>query len=241
MLVTRPEPDGLATAERLRALNIEAISCPVLVRETLPVSLPEAKGFAALAITSGNALRSLAERDALSSFLSLPLYAVGEHTAEEARGLGFAQVIAAEGSLASLAQQLAHAKLEGPVFYPAARDPAGDLARSLAPFGVMVVTAKIYTMEPVSRLPASVLSELEAREIGAALFYSRRSAECFVELVADHLSREKRTSLGVLCLSEAVAEPLVDAHFVRISLADKPSENAMMSLALSFARDQSQA
>ena len=42
----------------------------------------------------------------------------------------------------------------------------------------------------------------------------------------------------MLCLSEAVAEPLIAAHFVRVSLADHPSEEAMMALALSFARDQ---
>ena len=42
----------------------------------------------------------------------------------------------------------------------------------------------------------------------------------------------------MLCLSEAVAEPLLAAHFVRVGLADHPSEEAMMALALSFARDQ---
>jgi uroporphyrinogen-III synthase len=33
----------------------------------------------------------------------------------------------------------------------------------------------------------------------------------------------------------------MDARFVRISLADRPSDEAMMSLALSFARDQNAA
>ena len=45
----------------------------------------------------------------------------------------------------------------------------------------------------------------------------------------------------MLCLSETVAEPLIDAHFVRVGLADYPSEEAMMGLALSFARDQNAA
>jgi uroporphyrinogen-III synthase len=58
-----------------------------------------------------------------------------------------------------------------------------------------------------------------------------------VSLAGDGLDRSVRTRLGVLCLSEAVAQPLVDAHFVRVGLADYPSEEAMMGLALSFARD----
>ena len=65
--------------------------------------------------------------------------------------------------------------------------------------------------------------------------YSRRTAQTFVSL-ADRVA--ERSRLGMLCLSEAVAEPLIAAHFVRVSLADHPSEEAMMALALSFARDQ---
>ena len=45
-------------------------------------------------------------------------------------------------------------------------------------------------------------------------------------------------ALGMLCLSENVAAPLIGAHFVRVGLADHPSEEAMLGLALSFARDQ---
>jgi uroporphyrinogen-III synthase len=35
-----------------------------------------------------------------------------------------------------------------------------------------------------------------------------------------------------------VAEPLLENHFNRISLADRPDEDAMMALALAVAREQ---
>ena len=50
-----------------------------------------------------------------------------------------------------------------------------------------------------------------------------------------------KAKLGMLCLSESVAAPLIAAHFVRVALADHPSEDAMMGLALSFARAQNPA
>ena len=54
-----------------------------------------------------------------------------------------------------------------------------------------------------------------------------------------HIDRlERPAARHALSLSEAVAEPLIDAHFVRVSLAEQPSEQAMMGLALSFLRDQ---
>lgn len=238
MLVTRPEPDASDTAARLAALDIEAAILPLLSHQTLPTSLPDPSGFAAIALTSSNALRALDERQAIEPFQQIPVYAVGDRTAAAAKEMGFTTVRSAGGGLGGLVEQLAHAGLKGPIFYPAGRDRAGDLAKSLAPFGVMVITTQVYAMNPATELPPQILGELEDGSIDAALFYSRRTAETFARLCEAPLSRLARLGLGVLCLSEAIAEPLVDAHFVRVGLADYPSEDAMMALALSFARDQ---
>jgi uroporphyrinogen-III synthase len=239
MLVTRPEPEAAETAARLRALDIEPVVFPLLRFATLPTSLPDAQGFAAMALTSASALRALGERGELDRYRGLKAYAVGNHTAEAARTSGFADVVSAGGSLADLAELLAHARLGGPVFYPAARDQSGDLAKSLAPYGVMVVTARVYEMIAAPALPDDLLASLAAGEIGAALFYSRRTAETFIDKAAAfHLPRAVKTKLGMLCISEQVAAPLIEERFVRIGLADYPSEEGMMALALAFARDQ---
>jgi uroporphyrinogen-III synthase len=231
LLVTRPEPDASETAARLNALDIETLVAPLLIAKTLTTNLPAADGFAALAVTSGNALRALHDRGDLPRLLKLPVYAVGHKTAAVARDFGFAQVSSAAGDFHALVALLASVGLEGPVLYPAARHQAGDLAKALAPHGLMVITAPVYEMNPVPRLDDTA----ELAHLDGALFYSRRTAETFVSLAPN---TTERTRLGMLCLSEAVAEPLMAAHFVRVSLADHPSEEAMMALALSFARDQ---
>jgi uroporphyrinogen-III synthase len=238
MLVTRPQPDASETAARLFALDIDALVEPLLTAETLTTTLPPADGFAALAATSANALRALHDRGELPRFLKLPLYAVGDRTAELAQHFGFARVVSAGGNMTDLIGLLAAAGLEGPILYPAARQQSGDLAKALAPHGVMVIAAPVYAMNPLPRLSATTLSAIESGAISAVLFYSRRTAETFARLAA---SMRDKAKLAMLCLSEAVAEPLLNAHFVRVSLADHPSEEAMMALALSFARDQNPA
>ncbi|WP_160300111.1 uroporphyrinogen-III synthase [Devosia limi] len=236
MLVTRPEPDAAATLLRLQALGIAAVAAPLMVRQTLATALPAAGGFAAMAVTSPNALRALAERGALAQYQHLPVYAVGRKTADDALALGFAEAIDAGGTFGDVVNGLAHAGLAGPVFYPAGTHLSGDLARSVAPFGVSVETVRVYDMVAA---PGEALLEVLAEGLpGAVLHYSRRSAELFVAALDGQLDRDARSAMAMLCISEKVAEPLIAAHFNRIALADHPNDDAMMTLALAFAREQ---
>ena len=236
MLVTRPEPDAQATLARLDALGISALAAPVMVRQTLDASLPPPDGFTAMVLTSANAVRALAERGVLEQYQHLPVFAVGDRTAREASEAGFERVSSAAGALQDLVNAMTIARLRGPIFYPTGKHQSADLAKALAPLGVMVATAKIYDMVAIEALPDQILAELGG-EIGAVLAYSRRSAEIFATLAAG-LPRDRRSRLAMLCLSETVAEPLLEARFSRISLADRPDEDAMMALALAFAREQ---
>ena len=236
MLVTRPEPDAQATLARLDALGIDALAAPVMVRQTLDASLPPPDGFTAMVLTSANAVRALAERGVLEQYRHLPVFAVGDRTAREASEAGFERVSSAAVALQDLVNAMTIARMRGPIFYPTGKHQSADLAKALAPLGVMVATAKIYDMVAIDALPAQILAELGG-DIGAVLAYSRRTAEIFATL-ATSLPRDKRSRLAMLCLSETVAEPLLEARFSRISLADRPDEDAMMALALAFAREQ---
>lgn len=237
MLVTRPQPDAQSTIARLKALDIEALSAPLMMHQTLDVGLPQADGFTAMVLTSANALRALAERDMLERYRSLPVFAVGERTAREASEAGFGRVSSAAGALKDLVNAMAIARLPGPVFYPTGKHGSGDLAQALAPLGIMVVTARVYDMVAAEALPPYCLAALRERQIDAVLHYSRRTAEIFAAL-ASSLTHEQRRHPAMLCLSETVAEPLLEHHFNRISLADQPDEDAMMALALAVAREQ---
>ena len=165
------EPEASETAGRLAALDIEAEVLPLFERKTLTGSLPEPAGFAAMALSSANALASLADRGVIESFRALKVFAVGDRTAEAARKHGFTDVVSAHGAFGDLAEMLIHAGLQGPVFYPAARDQSGDLAKSLAPHGVMVVTARVYEMNDVAALDPGI--------VGAARERASSGRRCF--------------------------------------------------------------
>lgn len=237
MLVTRPEPDAQWTLARLEALGIEAIATPVMTRQILDTSLPPPDGFTAIVLTSANAVRALVERGVVERYSHLPVFAVGDRTANDASQAGFVKVSSAAGAFQDLVNAMTIARVPGPIFYPAGKHQSADLAKALAPLGVMVATAKVYEMVAVEALPGPVLAALTEGSIHAVLAYSRRTAEIFAAL-ASPLDAARRRQIAMLCMSEAVAEPLLAARFSRISLADRPDEDAMMSLALAFSREQ---
>lgn len=238
VLVTRPRADAERTAAGLAALGLDPIIAPMLEERFTGVALPDATGFAAIALTSANGVRALAAHPQGEEFSALRVYAVGEHTAAEARAAGFDHVSAAEGTLADLARAIIADRRSGKILYPAAHHQSGDLAGLLAEAGLTVDMRVLYEMQPATMLPPGLAERLGTGAIDGVVFYSRRTAQIFAGLVASRDYGELRGRIYCLCLSENVAQPLIESHFLRIGLADYPSHEAMMTLALAFARDQ---
>lgn len=241
MLVTRPEPDGAATAERLAGLGIEPVLAPLMRRRPIPAELPDVSGLAGLVFTSVNGVRSLGERTMAARYRGLPVFAVGSRTAQAAEEAGFGPAVSADGDLLLLAALMRRAAGGGLWFHPTGRHQAGSLADLLSGTGISVRSVPLYDMEPMPSLPVDIGKGLAGNAFDAALFYSRRTADIFVSLAGGSVTPLSRRRIGMLCLAAAVAEPLMAAQFARIRLADRPDEAAMMALALAFARDENRA
>lgn len=232
LLVTRPEPEAGRTTARLAGLGVPALAAPMLTARALGHPPPPPGDFAALALTSANAVRFLVGHPGWEGASDLPVYAVGDRTAEMARASGFARVESASGDLTALAALLRRARPEGTVLHAAGKHPSGDLAALLEEDGIAVRTHAVYEMEPAETFPAPALARLEAGTIGGALLYSRRTALVFAALLPERF----RKGLACLCISPACAGPLTG--FGRLEIAAAPTGAAMESLALAFARGQ---
>ena len=233
VLVTRPHPDGEATAEALRARRFEVLLAPMLQFEPVPFHDDDEARYGAIIVTSANALRAIAGELEGHRILKLPLFAVGEHTAAAAREAGFAEVISAKGDAEALrdlllkrvkAKQL---KKSATLLYLAGADLARDLAGELAEKGFTVVTHTTYRMMPVSRLPQDVCDAFMAHGIEAVLHYSRRSARAFLDAARAGGVEISALALPQCCISAAVASILHDAGATQVMTAASPDENAL--------------
>jgi uroporphyrinogen-III synthase len=234
ILVTRPAPDNEATAKALRGKGREALLAPALRFE--PVVLPAAieTDFAAVIVTSGNALRAVEAQLNGHPLLKLPAFAVGKHTAAAARRAGFEQVISADGDAVALRRavtktvRIGRLDVAKPLLYLAGETLARDLAGELAAHGIEVVTRTVYRMVPVERLPDEVCEAFAAGRVEAVLHYSAASARAFLEAV--RAAGVEITALAVIhgCISAGVATVLREAGAVRVLVAASPDEAALL-------------
>ncbi len=227
-LVTRPREDARAIAEALRERHIEVLVEPLLdIVIHRGIALPQTgvQGFLA---TSANGVRALAANDRRRD---LPLWAVGEATAQKARALGFAAVESAGGDVDSLAD-LVIAKADpqaGGLVHAAGSVQAGDLAGRLGAAGFQVERAVLYEARSVDSLSSSLLAALDAGELGMALFFSPRTAATFVKLAIAAGRQGDCSKIDAYALSRAVAERLNLLAWRSVRCASHPDQAAMLA------------
>lgn len=229
----RPIEDAKRSAEVLRAGGFQPILAPVMALRATGAQPPH-ENFEAVLATSANAFAWLSP-EARARLTKLKLYVAGERTAAaaSAAGLGEADEIAPDAAAlaASLAARLPRASR---LLYLAARDRKSDLESALLAAGHRVVTTEVYLAEA---RPAWSAAEAQAfSTCGAALHYSRRSAE-LTGILAERagLGAHLRAALHA-CISKDAAEPLRSLGARRIVVASGARESLLID-ALSSAAE----
>jgi uroporphyrinogen-III synthase len=236
VLVTRPNPDDETTASALRARGFEVLRAPMLRFEPVAFRDDEDARYSAVVVTSANALRGIAPHLKGSRLLKLPVFAVGEHTASAARGIGFEKVIPANGDAAALRDlvlasvKAKELKKSSTLLYLAGADLARDLAGELGERGFSVVTHTTYRMVPLSSLPRETCDAFAANQVEAVLHYSRRSARAFLEAARAAGVEISALAIPQCCISDAVASVVRDAGATQVMVAASPHENALFEV-----------
>jgi uroporphyrinogen-III synthase len=236
ILVTRPQPDNAATVAALREKGFEVLAAPMLRFETVAFQDDSDARYGAVVVTSANALRAVEGQAAIARLKELPLFAVGERTAEAASEAGFRNVISADGDATALRELMVASvraktlKKSGTLLYLAGADLARDLAGELGERGFSVVTQTTYRMAPIVSLPREVCDAFAANGIEAVLHYSRRSARAFLEAARAGGVEISALAIPQCCLSDAVASIVRDAGASQVMVAPSPDEKALFEV-----------
>ncbi len=229
VLVTRGWPGAERTAKALRARGIDPIIAPVLdisFRARLDVDLAEVQ---ALIFTSGNGVRAWGprrpERD-------LPVFSVGDNTADDAREIGFRNVYSADGDVHDLAALIKRElkPQDGALLHVRGIHVAGDLAGDLKSAGFQVRGAIGYGAVAVDALREEAIAAILCGAPVAVLIHSARGAKTFLDLVRKFGLQPWLKSVTAYGISTNALKPLENAGFAKLVAAARPKEDALLDL-----------
>ena len=222
LIITRPQIDAVALAEKLQALGHDAIIAPLLnIVPRANVSIPDLP-YQAICATSANGLRCL---NAPIS-LQILILAVGEQSAAAARVKGFKNVETEGGDVDGLVLH-ATTKLrpgDGPLLYLSGAEISGDLEGQLKNRGYDVT--RVITYDAVKCTLDNHLSAIASCD--GVLLYSPRTAKLWCQEIQRLQLSHVAAQIRHFCLSAQVAKALPQ-NWHRF-VAKEPTEKSLLAL-----------
>ncbi len=210
--VTQLGPD--APAHRLViSPRFEIVHCGVL---------PDLDPFMGLIFSSAHGVAAFRAR---ASVVNLPVYAVGDATAQAARSAGF-HTWSAEGDADALVTGLCARGLTGPLLHIRGEHTRGEIAARLTQEGISTREAVLYK-QPVVPLTDEARQVLAQDHTIVMPLFSPRTGR----LLADEAINAQ---LLVAAMSEAVAKATSSFHIRDLRVAPRPDSAAMAQTTLAL-------
>ncbi|MBX3529341.1 MAG: uroporphyrinogen-III synthase [Rhizobiaceae bacterium] len=212
------------------ALGREPVVLPLTRTVPLDPEVADAGAADAVLATSAAAIRH-APAALLAAIRGLPLHAVGEKTAEIARGAGFDVVNApfadADALVTGLPKRLPGG---GSLLYLAGRLRTGAVQTRLEAAGFAVRLAEVYDTVADETAFADAGARIGTRPLDAALVHSAYGAAMLSRLNARPDLAPRFETMRCVCISARVAEALEQPLAARAVAAARPDEAAMFAL-----------
>ena len=229
ILITRPRESAKDFSDELRSLGLNPFSESILEIMPKDFQVPEVKKYQALILTSAHAARIF---PVFPEALDLPVYTVGEQTAEAARAQGYQRVMASEGSGLDLAELLSQSIQDKsiPLLYLRGEDIALSLDDLLKPLGISIESLIVYKAQAVGEFSPKLLKLIDDQQIQAVTFFSKRTALTFMKLAQESGRQDRLKAIKALCLSDAVLECVRSCEWAQTCVADTPDRGGMTAL-----------
>ena len=210
-------------------MGVEAVVAPLMRIDFIDGSPLDLSDVQALLMTSANGVRAFAARNIDRD---LPVMAVGDATAREAREAGFGEVHSSAGDVGDLAADVRD-RLDpdaGALLHPAGSKVAGDLAGMLSEVGFRYRREVMYRAETAAQLPPSAADALRGGSIDGVMIYSPRTGKTFASLVEVAGLTEKLPSVHAYCLSQNVVDTIAHLPWAAVLVAQRPEQKALLAL-----------
>lgn len=224
ILLTRPQAQAEKTCAVLQGDGFTVLSAPMLRIETLPYDLPDLSAYDGLIFTSVNAVRAFSARgDVPENAVTMPLYCVGEKTADALCDAGCKTIADISGNIELL--EKAMIGKAGRYLHLC----GVDVVRAMDVQGVTVDKLPVYKAHKMPELSPEVAEKLTQQAVDVILFYSARTGQAFAEAVAAAGCTSALSATKALCLSDLVVHSIEHLPWQNVHVANTPDGAAMIT------------
>ncbi|MDC0074317.1 uroporphyrinogen-III synthase [Alphaproteobacteria bacterium] len=229
ILINRPIFDSINLKKILEKKGYEVIVLPII--KIIPIKF-DIKKFSNISIyifTSRNAIRSI---DDTIFNKDLPVYVVGEGTAEEAKLKNFKKIIIGKGDVFSLCKQICNdlnPKLEN-ILYLSGKKISFDLLNFLEKYDYNIRRQICYETRELGVFSEKTKNIFIDKEIDAIAFYSKNTAKIFNKLIINSQISDKLYDVKAFCLSKDIASELNHFNRLKIYVSENPNQKSFISL-----------
>ncbi len=237
IVITRPQQDSDELAEAIIKAGFDILIEPLLTIEELDFSITDIQNDTPLIFTSANGVRAFCR---LYRGRENKVYTVGPQTAEEAGLQGFTDIDCGAGTASDIVKLVLLQKdtLEKIPYYFRAAEISYDIAAKLAENGVNIAEIIVYKTEYAENMSISLLKSLDSKEISGILFFSRKAAQVFADLIEQYGRWPRLKTVSALCLSQGVADVISAIPFQQRLVASQPDRYGMIELLEKFSVNQ---
>lgn len=226
ILITRAQPEAGEFAAACEAAGYDTVVESVLTYEPIPFEAPDLKTFKAVVFTSARGVRAFAPH---CNDMTKAVYCVGDNTAEAARDAGFKVVHSAQGGGEELAELLASQRI-APILYPRAEEVAFPLMTTLVAQNIQCVEVIVYKTVAGNKMRTECAALLQGRAIEAVTFFSKRTAEVFLNLASDNGLTDSLADIKALCIGPKVLDYVQTYSWQAAIAAKRPDREGMLAL-----------
>jgi uroporphyrinogen-III synthase len=224
ILVTRPEPDASATAEKIALLGHEAIISPAIkIRFISEISITPSEDDLVI-FTSLNGARGLAE---LISYRNLKILCVGKATVSEAKKCGFLNADYVPetygGNAHGMAEYLRKTENKIILHYGGS---FSDIDLKIHP---NYVFQQVYETLPIEEPTSQALNLIRNSELDFVTFFSPKSGEIFMNWAKSIGFLEKLLDINALTISIATSQ-MIGNGWKSVKTAKNPDQESLLAL-----------
>lgn len=233
VVITRPEPGLSETILKVQKLGWKTLALPLMNVNQLSVEFTNIDQIQAILFTSRQAIISTVKLFIRQDirYRDIPVFAVGDITAHDAKIAGFEKVQSAHkdsNALNDLIQRELFPK-QGGLLFPVGKGQGKKLISNLQNSGFKMIVEEVYETRRKDFIPFFFIEKLKQGEINTILFFSSETAQFFKDLLYEEY-RYLLNQIYAIAISEKVKKVLENFQWKGIVVADHPSTESMLYL-----------